>query len=188
MTRDLTVDSQAAAEAPRVRPVCFAKLEFGGGDVFVNSSDRDIAFSGDTYLGVGNLGTVSGIEEGGTLQANGIQMTLSGIPSAYLSLFLTEKYKGRPVTLYHGYLDDDYALIADPIVQWVGRINQMSVALGEQAAITLTAENKLIRWENTKIRRYTDADQQGRFPGDLGLQFISQVVEKEILWGRTRQQ
>lgn len=184
MARDLTAGAQTAAEAEVVRPILFVYLALDGGDVRVNSSDRNWVFDGNTYLGVGVLGGISKVEETSELQANGIQLTLSGIPSAYVTTVLSEDYQGREVTIWQGFVNDSYALVADPIKQGVWLIDQMSVALGETATVTLTAENKLVRWETPNVRRYTDADQQQRFPGDLGLQCVAQTVEKEILWGR----
>jgi hypothetical protein len=29
-----------------------------------------------------------------------------------------------------------------------------------------------------------DADQQAEYPGDLGLQYVEQMVSKDLIWGR----
>jgi len=97
---------------------------------------------------------------------------------------LAESYQGRAVLIRQGFLDDAYTIITSPVLQFSGLIDQMAITIGQTATITLSAEHKLVRWERPNVRRYTDADQQKLYPGDLGLQFISQVVEKEILWGR----
>jgi len=186
MARTLTAAAQTAAEDMIVRPMALVHLALDSGNIFVNSSDRTIMFDGNDYLGIGRLGAISAIQEKASLQATGIRLTLTGILSAYVSTVLSENYQGRNVKVYQGFLNDSYVLIADPILQFEGLIDQMSIVLGETATITLTAENKLIRWETARIQRYTDSDQQKRFPGDLGLQFVAQTVEKEILWGRVR--
>lgn len=186
MSRDLTAAARIAAESDHVRPVTLVHIALDVDPVYVNSSDRNLTYAGNVYLGVGTLGAISAIQESSSLQASGIKLTMSGIPQSYVTLVLDQDYQGRTVTIYQGFLNDSYALIANPILQWTGSIDQMGITLSETATVSLTAENQLIRWETPNVRRYTDADQQARFPGDLGLQFVAQTVEKEILWGRTR--
>jgi hypothetical protein len=182
----------------------------------VNSTDRDLVFSSNTFLGIGRLGQISAIQEASDLRPTGIQMALSGIPSAYVSMVLSEQYQGRTVKVWLGFLDaptgegggvggelgygqgpygqgpyggpgdppTPYTLIADPMLVFQGLIDQMSITMGETATISLTAENRLIRWERPNVRRWTNEDQQKAFPGDKGLEFVAQTAEKEILWGR----
>lgn len=186
MTRELAENARLAAEASVVRPVTMVHLAFDSDPVFVNSSDRTFTWGGNEYLGVGLLGTVSVIQETSALQASGIRLTMAGIPADMVQTVLAQEYQGRVVTVYMGFLGERYTLVGDPILQWTGFIDQMGINLDQTATVVLTAENKLIRWEQPRIRRYTDNDQQGRFPGDRGCEFIPQVVEKEVLWGRTR--
>ena len=40
-----------------------------------------------------------------------------------------------------------------------------------------------IDWERSRIRRYTNQDQQQKFSGDKGLEFIQELQEKELFWG-----
>ena len=61
----------------------------------------------------------------------------------------------------------------------------MQILLGStQSEVLLTAENRLADWDRPRIRRYNDADQQSEYPGDLGMQFAEQMVNKTILWGK----
>lgn len=185
MARDLTAAVTAAAAAEVVRPVIILDIDLSTGSIRLNSSDRDLTWNGKAYYGVGYHGAISSVEESSELQAANVSMTLSGIPTKFVTTVTDENYQGRPVTIWQGFLNDSYTLIADPIVQFAGLIDQLSLVLGQTATVTLTAEHKLARWERPNSRRYTDADQQAAYSGDLGCQFISQVVEKEILWGRT---
>ncbi len=59
----------------------------------------------------------------------------------------------------------------------------VKLTIRETATIVVTAESRLIDWNRPRIRRYTDGDQQERFSGDLGFQFMSDASEKEINWG-----
>ena len=73
---------------------------------------------------------------------------------------------------------------ADPELLDQGRLDASETEEGETITVTITAESRFAAWERPVIRRYTDADQQARFPGDRGLEFVSQAAQKEIVWGR----
>ena len=42
----------------------------------------------------------------------------------------------------------------------------------------------MIDWGRARTIRLSDADQQARFPGDLGFEFGPEATEKEIFWGQ----
>ena len=77
-----------------------------------------------------------------------------------------------------------YALIADPVEIFKGRVNQMNIEAGETATISLTVESRLVDWERPRVSRYNNADQQVAFSGDKGFEFVPPMVEKELIWGR----
>ena len=52
------------------------------------------------------------------------------------------------------------------------------------ATITLNCESRLIQLERPKNRRYTHEDQQERLTGDLGFEFVTDLQDKEIIWGK----
>jgi hypothetical protein len=47
------------------------------------------------------------------------------------------------------------------------------------------AENRLADLERPRVRRYNSGDQQLLFSGDKGLEFVEQMVDTSIVWGRT---
>ena len=55
---------------------------------------------------------------------------------------------------------------------------------GDTANINVTAESRLIDLDRTRERRYTSEDQKIDFPNDKGLEFIADLQDKEIVWGR----
>ena len=64
-------------------------------------------------------------------------------------------------------------------------MDQMTIAEGpETSTIALSVESRLIDLERIRTRRYTSEDQKRRFPGDLGLDFVNSIQDKELFWGR----
>jgi hypothetical protein len=185
MARDLNAGLSNAIIEPVVAPAFFFKAQFDSGSVLAWSGYGDISWGGDTYLGIGDFGGVDKVDETSDVRANGVTLTLSGIPSQLLAIALTEPYQGRPCTLFLGALNlTSGAIIGTPYPLISGRMDVMTIEEGATTGtITLTVENRLIELFRTKERRYTHEDQQIDFPGDLGLEYVAGLQEKPINWG-----
>jgi hypothetical protein len=167
-----------------VRPALCVQMIFDSGEVLANSTPIDITIAGKKYLGVGMLGKIGAIEETTETQANGCTVELSGIPPELISLALQEKYQGRTINITVAYMDRDWRVPAGATkVLFSGRMDQMRIELGAMASITVNATNRFADWDSARNQRYTDEEQQRRYPGDLGLQFVSRTVEQELSWG-----
>lgn len=185
--RDGTTASFDESKASSTVAVNLVKLDFDSAPLYMNSSPYSLVFNGDTYLGVGNLGAISIIQEGTDLQARGIELTLSGIPPELISIALSETYQGRDCEIYLGFLASSHehsSLIADPVQLGSWLMDTMDIVMGKTATISLLAESRLIRWDKPRASRYTNEEQQHRFAGDKGLEFVAQMAEKQLVWGR----
>lgn len=184
MSRDLTSAAQTAAEAGHVNFVYLARLDFDGGLVAVNSGISSYSFNGDTYTGIGSLGSVDVINEGAEIEPYGIELSLTGVDPSLISISLSEDYQGRSAKLYLGLLDSDYLLIDDPVLLFDGRMDYMQVFVGDTGEIKLRAESRLVDWNKARVRRYNNEDQQDRYPGDKGFEFVPKMVDANLRWGR----
>jgi hypothetical protein len=54
----------------------------------------------------------------------------------------------------------------------------------ETCLITLKLESRLITFEKASNRMYTLEDQKVDFPNDIGFEFIPDLQDKEITWGK----
>jgi hypothetical protein len=185
MARDIDASAAAASKSEVVRPVIAADLDFASGHIRVNSSPQAIVIDGNTYLGLGKMGAITGIEEGTELQSYGIAMKLSGVEAAHVAAALNEDYQGRKVAVWLVLLDENHAQIGSPTLLGRWRMDTMSIEMGAVAEITLTAHSLLADWERPRIARFNDADQRARFPGDLGFEYVAQMVDKQLVWGRS---
>lgn len=184
MARDVTAGViTESKKATGAKPFLLTKLQFDSGNFRVWSGRGDLTFNSEIYLGIGDLGEISQIEEGIEQRAFGISLKLSGVSTSNISLALSEELQNRKLEVWLGFFDSSYVLVVDPILLFRGRMDTMDVKLGKTATIVVTAESRLIDWARPRVRRYTDGDQQERFPGDLGFQFTSDASDKEIVWG-----
>jgi hypothetical protein len=115
------------------------------------------------------------------MEAKGATISVSGIPSAFLSLALQEPYQGRECRIYFGMTDSP----SNYVEVFSGELDQMNIEEnGDTAVVSVTAENVLVKLERPVVRRFTNEDQKSRFPDDKGLEFVASLQDKDILWGR----
>lgn len=185
MSRTLSTAMQAVATAEVVRPIYLVDLEFASGSIYLWSGLGDLTFNSNTYLGAGDLLAIGAVQESTDLTAAGAQITLGGIKQSLLLLARDEPYQGRPLTIRLGAFDENGDLISSPVIMFRGFMDVMTIAdAGDTSTIVVTAENKLIAFQTTSVRRYTAEDQKIEHPADKGFEFVAKIQEKEIVWGR----
>jgi len=190
MSRDLHASTATELQTDAIAAFMMVKMELGNDgdgnsqDIFLNSTSQTFTYSSDTYQGVGGLGTISAVEEGTDFANRPMSLELSGVDVTLVSTALNINYQNKPVTIMLGVLDDEDAFIGTPTIIFKGKIDTMSVEIGDNSKISVRCTSDLADWERPSDGRYTDEDQQARFAGDLGLQFTNQAAEKEIFFGR----
>lgn len=183
MTRGLSAPLVTAATGEVVARTVAIELDFPSGYVRINGSPVDLTLGDTLFLGVGGLGAVTVVDESSELRAYDLSVSLSGVPRDSVALALTQQYQGRPGTVWEILLDPTtWRPVAEPIRFFRGRMDRLDVTTGETATVSVRMVNRLADWERQRVRRYTDQEQQRRFPGDRGLRFVSATAEKSIEW------
>jgi len=187
MVRTIHSSAKTIVQSDQVSAVMMAHLDFGSdGNVYVNSSGQNITFSGNSYLGVGGMGGISGVQESTELAGYAVNLQLSGIASTNLSLALNSNYQNKLAIIYMAIVNDDDAIVGSPIIMFQGRMDAMNIEMGETATISVRVVSRLSDWERNRGGRYTNEDQQEKHTGDKGLEMVAQATEKVIYWGRTQ--
>jgi hypothetical protein len=183
--RGLTSGMFAQIAAAKLNPVVFCYAEFQSGPVYLWSGVGPISWNGSTWSGIGTLGSISPIQETSDVSATNIVLSLSGIPSDLLGDAMTQVRQGKQVRLWLGALDDAMNIIIDPYESFSGRMDVAVVDEGaETSTISLTVESSLVDMQRLRLVPYTDQAQQAEFPGDKGFEYVPQLQEKSIVWGR----
>lgn len=211
MTRALETATADELSAAVIRPILLFEGEFASGTARAWSGYGNFIWNGYTFQGVGSFGGVSGIEEVDGIKAGGITVQLSGIPAENLSLALSETRQNQDGTVYLALLSDEVFLateageiiggedgasflsvthigefIGAPYAAFVGRLDVPEIEEGaETGVIRITYENRLIDLERARERRYTKEDQAIDYPEDLGFDFVPELQDKVLLWGRS---
>ena len=186
MSRSLTSAMQSAVTADLVRPIILVQCAFDSGNLNLWNGVGNLTVSSVDYVGAGTLLAIGEITETSELQANGITVTLSGITDPLLAKARDEDYQGRELKVLLGAMDASNGVISTPVNVFSGFMDTMVINdSSETATIQIAVENRLIGFERTRVRRYTAEDQLIDFPNDKGLEFVADMAEKEIVWGRS---
>ena len=189
MTRPLTTAMANAFTGDAFAPAIFVELEFDSTPAMVWSGIGDLTWDSKTWSGLGELGGVDVAEETTGITAAGAVFTLSGVPSEYIALALSEDYQERPASMWLGAFDlsvDPPTLIADPTKLFGGRMDVMTPDIGpEESTIAISAENRYVDFEVPKISRYTPEDQKAKYPGDTSCNMVGPLQDSNVIWGRS---
>ena len=189
MSRTLTSGMTAVTTADVVRPAYFVRMVFDSGEspnvLNIWNGIGDLAYGGNTYTGTGDLLSISQITETSDISATGINVSLTGVKTSLIAVAKDHEYQGRPLSVSLGAFDSSGDLIADPVIVFSGFMDTMTISEnGSYSTISISVENKLVSFERTKVRRYTAEDQKIDHPTDKGFEFVTAIVQKEIIWGR----
>lgn len=171
-----------ALSASKVYPLIFVFLDWPSGPVRVWNGNADITWNGFTWLGMSSFGGISDISESSDGSANGITLTLSGVPSENISDALANDAQGRSAQIYFGVVSTDTVVI-DPYLLIDAFIDTCSIADdGKAATITVTIELELYD-DRSSARRFNDADQRIDYPDDDGFQYVAGLATQTMTWG-----
>jgi hypothetical protein len=206
MSRDLSSITIDSISEDVVYPFFATELRFDSNIIRMWTGQGTLVLADETeWIGLGQLLNISAIEETSEMAVKGASISLSGIPSELLSLALSEPYQGRVAKIYFGTFQQgsilqetsDYILL-----EGGGRINLESMSTGfnelfsgymdqmnieesgDTATIEMMVENRLIDLERARVARFTSGYQKSVYPGDLGLDFIEDLQDKKLPWGR----
>jgi hypothetical protein len=186
MTRDMTAEAVTASQTDKgFTVIAAAELDFSNGFVRVHSGAGPKVLLGNTYKGIGGFGRITAIEEKAELGATLVELSISGLDPTEnnVNTVLTTNYRNRPATVYLAFIDSNGDVVSDPTILFRGFMDNAVIAQGKELSVTVRINSIMADWDRAKVARYTNEEQQDRFPGDRGLEFVPQMVEKEIKWG-----
>lgn len=180
--------SDASLVAEIVKPVLypFFALHVDLPDpVYAWSGIGTITFEGHEWLGVGAFGSFGALEEVGDGTAGQMSFTLSGIEPSFYEYLIEQPYRNALSELWVGALNESMTqVIAGPEMLFRGRLVASDLTDGDQLAIQITVERSSRDQTRQRVRRYTDAEQQRRYPGDKFFEYQAQMQSVQVLWGR----
>ncbi len=166
-----------------LRVVALVKIEFAGypATLFTTYHD-DIEFGGETYVSQGSVGSVSNIEEDGSLSPSDYIITLDGTDVSIAAAALNAPPLNNPVTVYLQTLDENFRPQGTPFVHFKGITDGVEKVGGRTAIVSVRVKDRLADWQRPRVSRYTNAEQQLLYPNDKGFEFVETLASKEWEW------
>lgn len=177
--------SQTVAQAMMgelVNLIVACEIVFDSGVTRVHSGTGFVILNGESYSGIGILGQVGAVKEQNTTSPTQLNLTLAGLDTSMLSIFLNENCVGKFVSMRVAALDDDFNVLDSDLV-FKGKIRDTAVLAGKNSAINVTVSNIFEEWANGKSWRYTDESQRKKNNDDRIFRYVSQMSDRSIYWG-----
>lgn len=182
--RQMSSAMQAAITARVVVPVILVDLTFVTGTVYVHTGLGDLTWDGNTYKGVGSLGSVSTITESNGVEATGTSVTLSGIDPTLYADSLSEIRTGQPANIWLACLAN--GVIVDALLMFSGLIDQPTInETADDITIQLALETNLTNLQRATYKLYSTAEQRRLYPDvpDSGFDFVPIMSDVANRWG-----
>jgi hypothetical protein len=184
MSRAFDSSTSTAFEQRHVNVITFVSLAFSSGTVYIHNGLGNYTWGGFEWLGVGDLGSVSTVEEGSDISPYGITLILSAIDPTMVGVAMNEDYYMRDVVIYVGALSDQDSLTGTPIQVWAGHMDVMSLTAGAGGGdqISLQCESELSIFDKSSNIKYTSQQLQRDYAGDLFFDFLPSIEGAKIQW------
>ena len=180
MSRTVPSAILTALAQPEVEPFYAVEIDLDSGPLRLWTGYGDRTIESNTYTGGGNFIGIEGLEEVADLSAKAVTLSLSGIPASVVSLALQEPYQRRRVRILWGVRS-----VSDVVEVFSGSLNQMVIEdSAESGTISVTVDSKLVELERASNRRYTSESHKTRHSGDTFFDYVSQIQDAEIVFGR----
>ena len=180
--RTLSPEALAALAAGTVIMALLVRVDLDGGPLCLNSSRLTLTVGGEDYVGAGHLGEVGPIP-GQPGEMPRLQLAMSGVQPAHVSMVLTEPVRGRDVRISLALFPAAGGAPLDVQLLYLGQGDVLALSRGDgSATVTLATESGVRDLLRPCGLLYTHADQQRLHPGDMGLQYVSAQVEQRIVW------
>ena len=169
------------------KPFHLVKLSFDDVSYFLSDAYIPVTYDSNTYTPTGSFLAFSDIVETNEANIETISISLSGVDTTYINLFLEGGYLDRTVQIYKAFLDSNDALVSDPLLIFDGRLNNPVIKEDVEAGtstIAVQASSLFVDFDRINTRFTNNESQQSFFAGDTGFRFSS-VVVKELNWGMT---
>ena len=160
-------------------------------------SDYHISYDigGETYDNLGNLVSISNTSSELRSSPEQVNISISGIPSNFISTILSSKLKNSDVQIYRALFDSTSGIILpitdNPTIKFRGVVSNFEIADdldegGEDGTIILGIEcTSVVQILSNKIvgRRTNPIDQKTYFPNDLCFDRVPALAKSNFNFG-----
>ncbi|MES2494643.1 MAG: hypothetical protein V4618_00885 [Pseudomonadota bacterium] len=187
MARDLESGLAEALAERVVRPFLAVHINFPD-PIHGWTGTGEIAFNDAVWTGMAGIAAIDPIGESTDGSATGFSVTLNQIPSDLADYLVDQSQRGVAFEIYVGALDETMQTIIGVKLAWRGTLQSYKILdAGDTLTVTAAGESRMIDQRRPAIKRFTDAYQQAKYPGDKFFEYVPQLVDVPILWAKANQ-
>ena len=142
----------------------------------------NVVIGGQTYFGVGELGSIGSVESIGDANPATLEVSLVGIPSTVFNSVMSANIRGSNVTIYKVVYDQSGLVLAAAAVV-VGQVTNYSWEFSDTGAFSLEIGDEFTLYERPLQKFYTQSNWLADHEGDNFWQYVAQLSDREIYWG-----
>jgi hypothetical protein len=175
----------ADALSPDIIICHLIEVFFDSGTVRLSDLNTSINYLGNVWDGSGGLGSIESVRSNASAEVVPIRFTLSGVPSAAVSLALQEQYSNRIIRLYQARFNKTTILIesAEELFSGlIGTLNLETDETGQNRSLVVTAEGENVTLSRASGRRSNHEDHLSMFPNDRFFHKVSALENQEVVW------
>ena len=183
MTR--SIDAATIAELDKDNFNLATLIQFDlSSTLYLTDWDRNLSALAQTWSSSPHFLGVGDVTETSNLRVNTIDVTLSGVEQAYVTIFLAQNYIDRSVKIYRAAIDSSDAVIGSPILLFEGLIAGFNIQDSKDTStITVQLASHWKDFEKEVGRKTNNNSQSIHFPADRGFEFAAKTI-KDLKWGR----
>jgi hypothetical protein len=161
-------------------------LDIKNDPTYIHSGVGNISFNGQTWVGVGDLASVSGVTEDIQMSDGRMVIKLLDLPNGeipnIINTFCTGDQSGRRFEFYMVLYAD--GIISSNVQFQAGYIDQPELDdQDEKSVFTLMLSNETTKLNKTVKKLMSDQIQQEFYAADKGLEFAADANLNDVLWG-----
>jgi hypothetical protein len=189
--RQLPPALQAAIEKDVVRPFFAVSIDLPD-PVFLWTGSGKISFADEDWVGIGSregecIGALETIGESTDGSATGVKVTIVGIPSEHREHIEAQAVRGAEFRVYIGALNETRQIVQAYKLLTRAKLDSYQIVDGVDLSVIVTGESRMLDQRRPSIKRYTDAAQQKKYPGDRFFEYMPQLPSIPILWAKAKQ-
>ncbi len=191
MSRTIPSNTDSSLDDDFIIPIFFIELDFDTDPLYVHTDLGSITVLSKTWLGTGGLGSISPIEETEEVKSPGLKIRMQITDESAGGIFeeLTQQdFYQRTAILYFSTRDiSTGALKDDPFEMFRGKVDVPELTYGGgESFVELLIESEWADGEIANGEMYSDAQLQSEYSGDLGFEFLTDMVNRKVVWGSNR--
>ena len=178
---------QTTAASSAYGELAFVELQLRSGTARYTNWPVNVDALGQTWQGVGNLGSVGSLHESEDGAEEKLTLTLSPVDLGTRALALGDPgdYQDRPVRVWVGMVNaETFQLAGAPVLRFVGVMDQLKIQRdGNTGTISLDCRTASydVR-SNPAALRMNHVQHLARHPGELGFEYLTSLIGNPAVW------